>query len=128
MSRKSIQLYQSWMSVRGIYSNWRSGCKHFTGLSEELWRFVLRYYLLLFLQLNICLCMVNILMMQAGQDSFGAGMNIGLFSASHRQGNTTTQLFFVCGGMVLRICYLILSNMLLIVAYSKNLSYSQRII
>jgi len=81
--------------------------------------------LLLFLPLNICLCMVCILMMQAGQDSFGAGMNVALSSASHRQGTTTTQLFFMCGGLVLRICYVILGNVLLIVPYSKNLAYSQ---
>jgi hypothetical protein len=57
--------------------------------------------------------------------TFGAGMNVAISSASHRQGSITTQLFFVCGGLVLRICYIVLSNGFLIVPYSKILAYNQ---
>jgi ribosomal protein L44E len=36
-----------------------------------------------------------------------------------------TQLFFACGGLVFRICYIVLSIVFLIVPYSKNLAYGQ---
>jgi hypothetical protein len=57
--------------------------------------------------------------------TFGACMNVAISSASHRQGTITTPLFFACGGLVLRICYIVLSNGFLIVPYSKILAYNQ---
>jgi hypothetical protein len=38
--------------------------------------------------------MLWVFVKQAGQDYFGAGMNVALSSASHRQGTTTTRWFF----------------------------------
>jgi hypothetical protein len=48
---------------------------------------------------------------QAGQNYFGADMNVALCSASHRQGTTTSQLFFAFSGLVFRICCIVSKNM-----------------